>query len=954
MSGERELDLSRRTFLKASGVAAGVGLVGGASGTVAAHDGFHRELGNPRAWELSKVWDRGYRGRPDRAVAVGDTGCDARHPDLAWNDIRIVEDKDGLALQEVVSYDSTDETVGELNDGKGFSGTLGPGVADAGQTQRKTHPLDVPAEATEVTVTATWTPQRQDNELLLIDENDNVVASSTDFNPLSGEGEHLRGPVESGYKVAIETYANVSATYEITGEYLTNDTVLEQFDGDPIPDEITPETPNLVGWMGGTLARDGDGHGSHTTSTSAGTGRGSTIAEDHPDFREETPRAVLLPGDFLEYEVTPEAGHDDSSRNGGVFAGVYGENVEIRIENPDGETVEEAVVRANTIENDASLHGDATVADTYAATEGTYTVYVRPSRTVYDAPASTARVERVAVGPLRPPAESTGDRTAEGSPTLHAGTAPNASLVAIQGLGNALNALSTYPDFFTSTFGLRTANFSYGGLQTERLGLSDTYFFIRDMAKGGILTVSSAGNFGPLTGSTGPSGADEAIAVAATGPMDGLTSYTSGGTVVRGNGDDDQIEDGGNDSPAGETYRKPDVTAPGGLVTDTVNAVEAKPPDADGPVRDYIGFAGTSMAAPYTNGVVGLVAQAMEEDAPTKGLSLPVPEETGYEDVLRLKSVILATASETAFTADPYHRAHEPTYDFGGRDPYEGFGRVNPDAAVDAVTEDFAERTTAELGLNRHEDARAVAGYLTLEEAATVDISLSFSHLSGGNKGMAKGNPHVDLFVYDAANPSENGIPTVVAKAQGLEGSPSLSFAAPEAGGDYVVVAKLVNVPGVVNGYDVQAHVDVSVDVTDRFVVTGTRTDDGSVFTGGQTDRIEIAVDANDPVIVRDHVPKDWTVIKEYSPDVARVIPSTTGKYVYFELNDDDVTDADDLAASPSFTYFAEAPEGTTATGSYEFGPVEVSTDPEAGNRDDAWVAVSGTASTEYVAGPST
>lgn len=930
-----ESGLSRRTFLKASCLTAGAGLVGvGATGAAAAHAGFHREFGNPRTWELSRVWEKGYRGRPSRSVAVGDTGCDARHPDLSWNNVRIVEGDDELALEQVTNVDTDGEPVGDVGP---YSGTLGPGIADAGVTERQTHDLDVPADANRIEATATWTPQRQDNELLLLDEKGNEVASSTDFNPFTGKGEHVTGPVEPGYALAVETYANVSASYEIMGTFVQNDTTIEDLpDGyDPLPEgPVDVDTPTLVGWKGGTLARDGNGHGSHTTSTSAGSGQGSAI--DEANLVEERPFATLLPGDVLEYEVEPEAGHADSADNGGVFASVYGNNVEIAVENPDGETVEEAIVRANTIENDASLHGDSTVADAYAATPGTYTVYVKPSETEFDAPSTVGRVDRVAIGPLLPPSETTGDRT-DGSPTLHAGAAPNASLVAFQGLDNALTALSTYPGFFTGTYGLRTANFSFGGLQTERLGLSDTYLFVKDIAEGGILTVSSAGNFGPLTGSTGPSGADEAIAVAATGPMDGLTSYTSGGTVVRG-------QDDGNEgsTPAGEVYRKPDVTAPGGLLTDTVNAVQAGDPDSDDPVRDYVGYAGTSMAAPYTNGVAGLVAEAMEfgPDGRPAGVTLPEPTATTYADVLRLKGVLLATATETAFTAAPYHRAHTPTYDFGDRDPYEGFGRVNPDAAVDAVTRSFAAVTEAVVGLDRHADSRAVAGYLAPGEDGTFSISVDFSHYSGGNKGMTEGAPHVDLYVYDAANPGPNGDPTVVSRVQGREGGPEVSFTA-DAGGAYVAVAKLVNVPGAVNGYDVQAHLELSTSFDAALPVdAATRQDDASVFTGGQTNHVIVEVEASDDVYVRDVVPSGWSVLD--------------GDYDHtHELDDGTIlvvftSHVGGGSTSVAGEYFAEAPEGLETTDSYTFGPVEVSTDGE------TWVQLSGTSDTNLVVGQST
>ena len=922
--------LSRRTFVQATGTVAALGGVGAGAAPVAAHDGFHTEFSNPRVWELRKVWEGtdyrdGYRGRPSRSVGVGDTGCDSRHPDLTWNGVRIEETDDDITLRKVEFGDGGETEIGGVGP---HSGLIGPGGPDGGVADQQTHEFDadLAAEADEVFLAAEWTPQRQDNELLLYDDNGNEVASSKNFNPRSGEGERLKGPVEPGYYVAVETYANAAARYEVTGAFLSTSREVVDVDDDfdPLPESVDENTPKLVGWKGSTLARDGNGHGSHTSSISAGSGQGSTV--DESTVTEERVQTTLLPGEFIEYEVTPEGGNDAVAANGGVYAAVYGTNLEIDIEAPNGETVE-----STSITRDSSVSGDATVAEAYAAESGSYTVYVRPTD---DATGTgPARVERVSVGALLPPSEATGDRTGD-QVSLHAGAAPNASLVTIESLDNALSSLSEFSGFYTDTFGLRTANFSYGGSQTERLGLSDTYQFVEEMADGGILTVSSAGNNGPLSGATGPSGASEAIATAATGPMDGLTAYTSGGTVVR---DED-----------GEVYRKPDVTAPGGTVDDLVNAVEAGNAYAPDTVRDYTGKAGTSMAAPYVNGVAGLVAEAMEfggDDRPA-GLTLPEPGETGREDVLRLKQVVLATASETAFTATPYHRAHAPTYDFGERDQFEGYGRVNPDAAVDAVTRELSPGSHAgTVGLNRHADARAVAGYLP-GDAGTYDLELSVSRLAGGNAGMAMGDAHVDLYVYDIADAGPYGEPSIVARSMGTQGDASVSVTVGEEDdGAYVAVAKLVNVPGVVNGYDVQAHLELDVAFeAPPVVVSGSREDDGSVFTGGQTDKIDLEVETREPVEFRDVVPIEWDVDAEYG-DVDHVHTDEEAgvKYVNFTGHGDGAA-----VESASVTYFAEAPDGSEETGRYSFGPAEVSTD------GDTWIPVGGTTDTNYVVGRST
>lgn len=97
-----------------------------------------------------------------------------------------------------------------------------------------------------------------------------------------------------------------------------------------------------------------------------------------------------------------------------------------------------------------------------------------------------------------------------------------------------------------------------------------------------------------------------------------------------------------------------------------------------------------------------------------------------------------------------------------------------------------------------------------------------------------------------------------------------------------------------------------------------TRNDDGSVFTGGQTDEITLTVTPDRGAVVRDVVPEEWDVIAEYSDDVARVEHRENAgvKYVYF---------AKTAAAGhqTEYNYFAEAPSELAESNSYTFGPVQ-------------------------------
>jgi hypothetical protein len=110
--------------------------------------------------------------------------------------------------------------------------------------------------------------------------------------------------------------------------------------------------------------------------------------------------------------------------------------------------------------------------------------------------------------------------------------------------------------------------------------------------------------------------------------------------------------------------------------------------------------------------------------------------------------------------------------------------------------------------------------------------------------------------------------------------------------------------------------------------------DDGFVFTGGGTDQIDLELAhlaRYDSVTVRDRLAPGWEVVGGDDASTALAGGST---FVEFDA---------ETSEGDTRTYFVEAP---SESGTYQFGPVEVS--PDGG---DTWQAVPGTIRSNYVAG---